>query len=689
MTAAKAYRDAPISSKDSDVLGIYKSAQAMTDFIKRAQTPLTISIQGSWGSGKTSFMNMVQSILKNDKGYKTINIQSWDYFIYSDGNVGTQAIVASILNSLEQETGVKEKLSSTARSAQNFFAKGLGMLASLQGGNGETILKTLSDEPNTTKYLRDLVKSIVQKSPDTTFVFFIDDLDRIDPKVAVETLDILRSIFFVEQCIFIIAIDADVVTKGLSSKYRTSTLDKHVSQDYFDKIFQLTYHIPTNKDSVIDYLWLGLKDIGIFTNDDDKFVIDQAIKISSSLLKNNPRKIKRLIIHMSYRIAFDSYNNDHLMKGSVYLRSIATILAALEIAQADFIKHLGLYPDFTHPTTNSMASLIDVRSLHKIPELESWDAWYRSVLLESEYSQDTDNIVAALQTINIFLQKDRHLDLVTILGLSSFVDYSNGDVSITEVDFEENVETSYIYGIRLIQDMQFKPNSTIIHLGCQDGLVTKEFLSKHNVSFVYAVEMQKSLAAAARNTLEGSGYDKERYKVSYCQIENINEREAYDFAFSVTAAHWIKTPVYVKAYQALKPGGMLYFEQSGLGTYEAMLEVLERTVRKLIQGDRGDISNIDPFYMPTPDELQKLLSEIGFIDIKIESEIDTGTAYGQLYEDYISTNALPYIENLTKDEQSKVREEFLRTCREENTDKSANILWIKAKKPEVTSITDF
>ena len=43
------------------------------------------------------------------------------------------------------------------------------------------------------------------------FTFYIDDLDRIDPPVAVEILELLKNIFDLERCVFILAIDYDVV----------------------------------------------------------------------------------------------------------------------------------------------------------------------------------------------------------------------------------------------------------------------------------------------------------------------------------------------------------------------------------------------------------------------------------------------------------------------------------------------
>ena len=42
-----------------DALKISSYKDALTDFIKRTDTPMTIGVQGEWGSGKTSLLNQI------------------------------------------------------------------------------------------------------------------------------------------------------------------------------------------------------------------------------------------------------------------------------------------------------------------------------------------------------------------------------------------------------------------------------------------------------------------------------------------------------------------------------------------------------------------------------------------------------------------------------------------------------
>ena len=60
---------------------------------------------------------------------------------------------------------------------------------------------------------------MMKKNPYKRVVFFIDDLDRINPVDAVEVLESLKNIFDIKDRIFILAIDYDVVVKGLEEKF--------------------------------------------------------------------------------------------------------------------------------------------------------------------------------------------------------------------------------------------------------------------------------------------------------------------------------------------------------------------------------------------------------------------------------------------------------------------------------------
>lgn len=72
--------DAPISWNDPDALGLQPLAYALSKFLRNRNTepPLTIAIQGSWGSGKSSLMNLVAGDLR-DYGTRPVWFNAWHH----------------------------------------------------------------------------------------------------------------------------------------------------------------------------------------------------------------------------------------------------------------------------------------------------------------------------------------------------------------------------------------------------------------------------------------------------------------------------------------------------------------------------------------------------------------------------------------------------------------------------------
>jgi tRNA A37 threonylcarbamoyladenosine biosynthesis protein TsaE len=66
-------RDIPLEKDEDEALGFCHYAEALSEFILECETPLTIALQGDWGSGKTSLMNLiVENLEKKPLKPKTV-----------------------------------------------------------------------------------------------------------------------------------------------------------------------------------------------------------------------------------------------------------------------------------------------------------------------------------------------------------------------------------------------------------------------------------------------------------------------------------------------------------------------------------------------------------------------------------------------------------------------------------------
>lgn len=89
-----------------DEFGIHDYIGGLAEFIEECNTPLTLSIQGSWGTGKTSIMNLVNNRLKEDsaeKGERIIPIwfNTWQFSQFNMSEQLPISLISSLINKLQ------------------------------------------------------------------------------------------------------------------------------------------------------------------------------------------------------------------------------------------------------------------------------------------------------------------------------------------------------------------------------------------------------------------------------------------------------------------------------------------------------------------------------------------------------------------------------------------------------------
>ena len=271
--------DVPVKSQGKDALDINVYVKALKQFLTDADTPLTVAIQGEWGSGKTSFMNQIhEDLCGDDKPFFGIWTRAWEYALLGEPKKILLHMIQGIICDIEQQAkaqGISVGMSDAFNKARSMFVRvaEIGMqAAAAQVGLSASSVSSLFSDGTKNSSIEDLkvaLEQAVQASISNTkkkkkgFIFFIDDLDRLDPVVAVQFLELMKNIFDLEQCIFVLAIDYDVVVKGLKPKFgpRTEENDREF-RSFFDKIIQVPFAIPTSSYNMERFLTEKLTDIG-------------------------------------------------------------------------------------------------------------------------------------------------------------------------------------------------------------------------------------------------------------------------------------------------------------------------------------------------------------------------------------------------------------------------------------------
>lgn len=282
--------DMPCTSEEEDLLEISKYVKGLGKFIRECQTPMSIAIQGDWGTGKTSTLNLLKKNLEADKdtnGIKCVFFNTWQY---SQFNMEDSLYVSFVHNLVKQCGGNDEILKTVAGFGKLAFFKAIDWKF---GTNASEILdgfeKAKKDQMESVSKLQEDFAKLVKKTG-KRLVIFIDDLDRLNPEVAVELLEIIKLFVNVENSIFVLAIDYEVVVKGVRKKYGEN-LSEEKCRNFFDKIIQLPFKMPVERYNLTELVRKAVQEQTHMTDEGVNIVAE----FISDVMGTNPRTFKRLV----------------------------------------------------------------------------------------------------------------------------------------------------------------------------------------------------------------------------------------------------------------------------------------------------------------------------------------------------------------------------------------------------------
>jgi len=293
--------DEPVAPGATDNLDINIHSKSLIDFITDTSTPITVGIQGEWGSGKTSLINSIHHAFESQEKVKQIWINSWEYSLLSTPEEALLKIVNRIIDDLVEADTDKARVDKIKGGAEKIFKGALRVGAQVAlGSEAAKVAKELLDSSaQSISELRKQLGSVVNEmagrssNPYEKVVIYVDDLDRIEPRNAVAILELLKNIFSIPKCVFILAIDYQVVVKGLEHKFGKQTPENEWEfRAFFDKIIQLPFMMPMGQYNIGKYVNSLLVDIGFVEGEG---LDDEAIReIILRTIGGNPRSIKRL-----------------------------------------------------------------------------------------------------------------------------------------------------------------------------------------------------------------------------------------------------------------------------------------------------------------------------------------------------------------------------------------------------------
>lgn len=256
--------DKAINLPEQDCFGYIHIAQQLARSIESIgrKGSAVIGIEGAWGSGKTSLLNLLRTELDNKKASHTfvLTVSPW---LDGDGISPVESLlmpVAQIIADVEEkklspvhQRRLRRKKGMT-RTAETVFRytqatarhfTPVAEIASLIPGfpNAAGNLKAFSEtgpqpKRRTTAELRaDIAHKIAEL--DLSFIILLDDLDRLEPAQAVEVIRLIKSVADFPHFRYILCYDRTVLSQAIKTG-----LNVEDGSAYLQKIIQLTFSLP-------------------------------------------------------------------------------------------------------------------------------------------------------------------------------------------------------------------------------------------------------------------------------------------------------------------------------------------------------------------------------------------------------------------------------------------------------------
>jgi len=236
-----------------DLLGFDSYVEVLRELCLHPElAPLCLGVFGSWGSGKSSLMQMIKASVdeENNPENLTLWFNAWRY----EGKEEAQsALIHAIIGQLESKRSIgdeaKELIKSVVSGASVLkISKFIYKTATTMTPDISGFLDIFSDD---SKKLADTMENFDKRFEALLaavgikrIVIFIDDLDRCSSAKVIETFETIKLFLNTPSCTFVVGADAERIESAVAEVYSLSGADQKRKRDYLEKIVQIPFNIP-------------------------------------------------------------------------------------------------------------------------------------------------------------------------------------------------------------------------------------------------------------------------------------------------------------------------------------------------------------------------------------------------------------------------------------------------------------
>ena len=244
---AQLFNDSPIEKTEDDRYGVTPFAKALAKSIRSVKAPLgtVIALNGPWGSGKSSAVNLIRHELENadDEALVISEFKCWWY-------QGQEALALAFLQNLNSllsdslQDKVKELVPQLGRCllqagpvvGSALALTPVGPLAML-AGKGLTFAQRFFPEGDTLEKTFRKLANILEEQ-EKRFLIIVDDIDRLSPEEALAVFRTIKSVGCLPNVIYLLAFDRALADKTVAERYPSE------GPHFLEKIIQTSFELP-------------------------------------------------------------------------------------------------------------------------------------------------------------------------------------------------------------------------------------------------------------------------------------------------------------------------------------------------------------------------------------------------------------------------------------------------------------
>ena len=233
---------------ENDLLNRQQTANDLTTLVGNIETPAAVVIDGAWGTGKTTFLNLwEQSLLNDDR--PVVHFNAWE----NDYSVNAFVSILSELTNQIRRNDVKFGLKDLLDDATVKFFKEVAVASVKIASSGVLSLDSLINQHDILaehelykerleKFKANLKKlaASYKSKKNYPLVIVIDELDRCRPTFTIDILEVAKHLFSTDGVVFVLALNQRQLCHSVASMYG-GDFD---ALGYLERFVEVTFHLP-------------------------------------------------------------------------------------------------------------------------------------------------------------------------------------------------------------------------------------------------------------------------------------------------------------------------------------------------------------------------------------------------------------------------------------------------------------